>query len=351
MKERNSNIELLRLCSMMMIVVLHFLGHSRYVGGNIFSADVLIWNLMESLCISSTAIFVLISGYFGINFKIKGILKLYLSCAAWGIVGYAIYCSCANTPPAGLMKLFARLMPFTHGKWWFIITYLELYFLSPILNAAIEMFDKRKHMIAIIIFCFVTLYMGYCRETGEDTWGTSLSHFLWLYLIARYINRYINLQFIRKYRWIWLIVFATSVLVTFVLSIIGIKYSVPLCLRAYPYNSPWNTIAAISALLFALSFSFNNKTINWFASSSLSCYLFQEHLYFGPQVFYPIVGGWLLSLPIYGHYAILFPLAIAFMIPVMLMDKLLGVVLYKPILTVYDKIYERHVPLSLRKVF
>ena len=101
MKERNSNIELLRLCSMMMIMVLHFLGHSRYIGGNIFSADVLIWNLMESLCISSTAIFVLISGYFGINFKIKGILKLYLSCAAWGIVGYVIYCSCANTPPRG----------------------------------------------------------------------------------------------------------------------------------------------------------------------------------------------------------------------------------------------------------
>ena len=67
MKERNSNIELLRLCSMMMIMVLHFLGHSRYVGGNIFSADVLIWNLMESLCISSTAIFVLISGIFASN--------------------------------------------------------------------------------------------------------------------------------------------------------------------------------------------------------------------------------------------------------------------------------------------
>ena len=351
MKGRNSNIELLRLCSMMMIMVLHFLGHSRYASGNIFSVDTIVWNLMESLCISSTAIFVLISGYFGISFKIKGVLKLYLSCAVWGIVGYLLYCVCANTPPANLMKLFARLMPFTHGKWWFIITYLELYFLSPILNAAIEMFDKRKHMIAIIIFCFVTLYMGYCRETGEDTWGTSLSHFLWLYMIARYINKYVDLHSIRKYRRIWLIVFASSVLVTFVLSIIGIQYSVPLCLRAYPYNSPWNTIAAISALLFALSFSFYNKTINWFASSSLSCYLFQEHLYFGLQVFYPIVGSWLLSLSVFEHYAILFPLAIAFMIPVMLTDKLWSTIIYKPVLKIYDKLYTRFVPLSLRNVF
>jgi len=338
MKERNSNIELLRLCSMMMIMVLHFLGHSRYVSGNIFSADVLIWNLMESLCISATAIFVLISGYFGINFRIKGILKLYLSCAVWGVAGYVLYCYCANTPPVNLMKLFARLMPFTHGKWWFIITYLELYFLSPILNAAIEMFDKRKHMITILLLGFVTLYMGYCRETGEDTWGTSLSHFIWLYMIARYINKYINLQFIRKHRWTWLIVFVSSVLITFVLSILNIKHSVPLCLRAYPYNSPWNTIAAISALLFALSFSIESKAINWFATSSLSCYLFQEHLYFGHQVFYPIIGGWLISLPIYEHYAIIFPLALTFMIPVILIDKLWNILIYKPIMKLFNKL-------------
>ena len=35
----------------------------------------------------------------------------------------------------------------------------------------------------------------------------------------------------------------------------------------------------------------------------------------------------------------------------MLLDKLWGVVLYKPILRIYDKLYEKYVPQSLSKIF
>lgn len=40
------------------------------------------------------------------------------------------------------------------------------------------------------------------------------------------------------------------------------------------------------------------------------------------NMFYPALGAWLLGLPMFGRYAIIFPLAIATMIPVMLVDKL-----------------------------
>lgn len=346
MKARNSNIELLRIISMMMIMVLHFLGHSKNVWEGCISADMLLWNLNESLCISATAIFVLISGYFGIRFSFRKLLSLYLQCFIWGLLGYILYVLYTNNPMK-ITTLFARVLAFTHNKWWFINTYLELMFLAPLLNAAIEYFSKKQHLYFILLFACVTIYMGYCRETGEDVWGTSLSHFLWLYMIARYINKYVNLSVICRYRWGWFGGFITAVLITFGLSIVDIKFQVPCCLRAYPYCSPWNTMAAICALLFALSFSFKSMVVNWFASSSLSCYLFQETIYFGHQIFYPIVGGWLLSLPICGRYAILFPLAIGFMISVMLVDKLWSVLLYKPVLKIYDK----YVPQSLRKVF
>jgi len=351
MKTRNSNIELLRIISMMMIMVLHFLGHSKNVWEGGLSADMLIWNMNESLCISATAIFVLISGYFGIRFTFRKLLSLYLQCFIWGLVGYLLYALCANTPPVKLSTLFGRVFAFTHNKWWFVNTYLELIFLAPLLNAAIEYFNKKQHFYFIMLFACVTLYMGYCRETGEDTWGTSLSHFLWLYMIARYINKYIDLSLIRRYRWWWLCGFINMSVITFGLAILEAKYAVPCCLRPYPYCSPWTTIAAICALLFALSFTFKNKVVNWFASSSLSCYLFQESIYFGWLIMYPSIGAWLLSLSVFGHYAILFPLAVGFMIPVMLVDKLWSVVLYKPVLMIYDKLYEKYVPQTLRNIF
>lgn len=338
MVQRQSNIELLRLLSMLMIVIYHFNGHALATDAAFFSSEGIMWNLTHTLTISATSIFVLISGYFGINFRIKGVLKLYLRCAVWGVVGY-VFCSVfANAPSIELTKLFARLMPFTHGKWWFIVTYLELYFLSPILNAAIEMFDKCKHMVAILIFGFVTLYMGYCRETGEDTWGTSLSHFLWLYIIARYIYKYISFDSIRAKRWWWLAGFIMSSALTYGLAAIESQYAVPCCMRAYPYCSPWVLMGALCLLLVALSFHFESKTINWLASSSLSAYLIQDHLYFGSGLLYPMVGAWMMSMTLSVRYALLIPLSICFLLIVCVLDKVLEFCIYKQIICLYDKL-------------
>ena len=107
-------------------------------------------------------------------------------------------------------------------------------------------------MFVILIFGFVTLYMGYCRETGEDSWGTSLSHFLWLYMIARYIKLYVSIDSIRKYCWLWIAGFAVSSGLTFGLAILEGRYALPHFLWAYPYCSPWVLTGAISLLLFAL---------------------------------------------------------------------------------------------------
>ena len=264
MKTRASNIELLRIVSMLMICVLH-LCTSIKIDATSISSEWMLWNFNKSLTISATSIFVLITGYFGIRFSFRKVLSLYLQCFIWGLLGYLAYSICANTPPIKITTLFGRLLAFTHNKYWFIDTYLELMFLAPILNIAIEYFSKKQHLYFIMLFACVTIYMGYCRETGEDTWGTSLSHFLWLYMIARYINKYVDLSIIRHYRWLWLGGFAGMSVITFGLAILEAKFSVPCCLRPYPYCSPWTTIAAICALLFALSFTFESKIINWFA--------------------------------------------------------------------------------------
>lgn len=349
-KHRESNIELLRIVSMLMIVVWHFLVHA-HGGDSMSSVEWYMHDIGKVLTVSATSIFVLISGYFGIRFSFRKVLSLYLQCFIWGLIGYLLYAFCANTPPIKITTLFGRLLAFTHNKWWFINTYLELMFLAPLLNAAIEYFSKKQHLYFIMLFAGVTLYMGYCRETGEDTWGTSLSHFLWLYMIARYINKYGDLSFIQRCRWVWLSGFLGASLITFGLTILDAHFAIPVCLRPWPYCSPWTTIAAISALLFALSFTFESKVVNWFASSSLSCYLFQDGIYFGTLVLYPTLTAWLMSLPIVGRYAILIPLAIAFMLVVMLVDKVWGVVLYRPVLKIFDLFYEKYVPQSLRKVF
>lgn len=350
MQTRQSNIELLRLLSMLMIVIFHFNGHALTTAAPFFSEEGIAWNLTHTFTITATSIFVLISGYFGIHFKVKKVLNLYLRCFIWGMIGYLLYVVFTDNP-LKLSTFVARFMPFTHNKWWFVITYLELYFLSPLLNAAIEMFDKTKHMLFILLFGFVTLYMGYCRETGEDTWGTSLSHFLWLYMIARYINKYVSLNVIRKYQWIWLIGFIVSSGITFGLATLGAKYSVPVCLRAYPYCSPWVLIGALSLLLYALSFAFENQVVNWFASSSLSAYLLQDSIYFSTVVLYPSLAVYLMPFALPVRYTLLVGISIVWLMSTCIADKLCDIVIYKPIMRVYDYVYEKYASQSLRTIF
>lgn len=141
MKSRASNIELLRIVSMMMIMVLHFVCKVLDNEAPVGSMEWTLWNANKALTISATSIFVLISGYFGMRFTFRKLLSLYLRCFIWGFVGYLLYTFSANTHSVKITALFGRLFAFTHNKWWFVDTYLELMFLAPLLNAAIEYFN------------------------------------------------------------------------------------------------------------------------------------------------------------------------------------------------------------------
>lgn len=82
--ERNANIELLRILSMTMVLVLHCLSWSgalEYLEG----INYWVYWWLEALCIVAVDVFVLISGYFMIKsrFKLRNVFKI-----AWGGYGF-----------------------------------------------------------------------------------------------------------------------------------------------------------------------------------------------------------------------------------------------------------------------
>ena len=80
--ERNYGIDLFRFFSMLMIVILHVLGHGGVLhNGNSFVDKTLIY-FLEIMCIVAVNCFALISGYVNFNkkFSIKRLLYLWLQC-------------------------------------------------------------------------------------------------------------------------------------------------------------------------------------------------------------------------------------------------------------------------------
>lgn len=332
LNNRQSNIELLRLLSMLMIMVWHFNGHAICPNNS-----TIISNFFQSLTVPATTIFVLISGYFGIRFRVRSVFKLYLQCFIWGLVSYLLYCVCSHQPIG--IALLGRLFAFTHNKWWFIDCYLYLMFAAPLLNIAIENMSKKTYQHVLALCTFVVLYFGYCRRTGDDTWGTCALHFMYIYMVGRYIHEHVSIEAIHQKRWLWLSVFGGCSMVTFGLSLLALYYdSLPCWLAAYPYNSPWTMLAAISLLLFALSFEFENKVVNWLASSSLSGYLFQDSIYFGFKVLYPTIAVWAVAQPQIVTYTLLIPFSALFLFFVICADKGWLVVFIRPSLYLYDSV-------------
>jgi len=329
---RQSNVELLRLLSMLMIVVWHFNGHALNP-----SNSTIVSNAFQSLTVAATTIFVLISGYFGIRFRVRSVVKLYLQCFIWGLVSYLLCCIILDEPIGN--AILGRFFAFTHNKWWFIDCYLYLMFAAPLLNIAVENMSKKTYQYILALCTFVVLYFGYCRRTGDDVWGTCALHFMYIYMVGRYIHEHVSLDIVRQKRWMWLCVFGGCTLITFGLSLLALyKGNIPCCLAAYPYNSPWAMMAAISLLLFALSFEFESRAINWMASSSLAGYLFQDSAYFGFKLLYPAVALRAASHSQMEAYLLLIPISVIFLLSVICVDKLWQVSFIQPCLRLYDRV-------------
>lgn len=87
LKERTSNLELLRVILMLMIFVLHYiLGTNAIIESRIYSIDYYLINLIEALCIVSVNCFILLSGYFLVKFKFSKIIKLILQAKFYAVI-------------------------------------------------------------------------------------------------------------------------------------------------------------------------------------------------------------------------------------------------------------------------
>ena len=90
MKKRMANIELLRGLSMLMVVMLHFLGKGELLPtltGNMDATGYVAW-FMESLCIVAVNVYMLISGYFLVesSFKLGRLLSLMLQVIFYSVL-------------------------------------------------------------------------------------------------------------------------------------------------------------------------------------------------------------------------------------------------------------------------
>lgn len=333
--QRQSNIELLRIIAITMVLMLHFNLHGLHpdvLSSNpTFSWLSLEGNLIESFCIAAVNVFVLISGYFSIKLSVRSVLNLYIRCFMIGTVTYLAYILLSGDA-ISLSAIGGRFMAFTHNHWWFVISYIGLMAISPILNAGCDTLNKRMYQFVMILLSIVILYFGWWKHLEMTNDGYSLIHFVYLYILARYIKLHVAENTIIRYCWLWFVLFICTCII-----VIGLQYVVSRSM--FTYDNPLVIIAALLILLFFLSIPFQNRYVNWAAVSVFSAYLIQESPYLGKMWLYPNSAK-MFANGVCGGGAVLFViLTLATLVISIAIDKLCVM----PVIKLSNKIIEKYI--------
>lgn len=278
-KQRDSQIELLRIIAMSMILIHHFVVH-----GSGYS----LWNnglgFQNSFIIYGVDLFILITGYYGINIRWKTFLALTLTVVFFlSVEILALNCygavSGSHRGLSGIADLF-RVFKNPYGQWWFVSCYITLFIFAPILNLGLRAASKSQLRGAALI-CFV--YAVYAGMTNDYVWGAGrgLSVFMLMYIIGWWIR-------VDK-------PFQNLSIIALVIIFIGCSIVNGMCWNlsgglgkaySFSYLNIFCLIGSISVFLIFTRLSFRNRIINSIATASFGCYLLQEGI--GSNIIYTI---------------------------------------------------------------
>lgn len=273
---RDSNIELLRIVSMLMILTLH--SRFEYIQASydgIIDANHICKFLFEALSIVGVNLFVLISGYFGIQLKLKGIINL-----LWQIIYIAAICIIIRYG----ISLYSGIPLTFNLKWlfpvtnivWFVPCYIMLMLFSPVFNAFIEKTATRYLIIYttalyIISFYWTYIWINKIGGFGGYSWGW----FIILYITGSIIKRMNEnhcLPSKRKSIFGYLIATGLLVFIAFIQSITPISRGRDLM---WDYSNPIIYFSSISLFVFFITppQMGTSKVINWLAKSAFAVLL------------------------------------------------------------------------------
>ena len=278
---RASNFELLRILAMLLILVLHanFLTFRFPSQVAIHTRPLLalgqVWS--EALAIVGVNVFILISGYFAIRARIKGIVSLLFQALFYT---FGVYCTLVllGVEPFGKSELIGSLMPLNRKAEWFLPTYLGLMLFSPLLNAFAQHTDERGLRHFLLLFFLIEFLLGFMNDQLEVKDGYSLFSFAGIYLVGRYLRLYPERikgwrgrSFLFAYIGITLAQSLALILYAYI-SKESIMAS-PLTYKFLRYVSPINIFASILLFLSFSRLQLQSKVINWISSSTLAVYL------------------------------------------------------------------------------
>ncbi|MDO4294119.1 MAG: acyltransferase [Eubacteriales bacterium] len=312
-RERQANLEALRILAMVMVVTAHLMNH-----GNLITlaqpgtaSYYLVWTLfgVSFVCIN---LYLLISSYFLVEsrFSVGKLVRLILQVFFYSF-GITLLFWLFTDVPKEPKYLVYSVLPVASDFYWFVSMYVGMYLLSPLMNRLVRSMSKRQLCCAALLSLgLVSVWPNiiYFSSALNTAGGVSISWFLTLYLCGAYLRLYYRPDG-RFGSWLWK-AFAALLLIPASRFIIEALLATPLQKISilddlmwgysvfYNYSSILVTLASILLFLAFLNLRIapgkGAAVINTVAGAAFGVYLIHDHYYIREKLWSRIDGGaWL----------------------------------------------------------
>lgn len=268
-------MELLRIVSMLMVLAVRIDGASLglpELGGDIAALTPrTAWQLgFEALAIVGVNCFTLISGYFGIRLRLRGVASYLFQCVFYAV---GIYTAVGLSFPSQFSWTgwAESWMVLTHTDLWYVPAYFGLMLLAPLINAGFDALSRREAGILTSAFALFNVWAGWWWAGSFNPTGYTLVQLVLMYMVGRYAGRHGLLGS-------WQ---GRGGVVRFGLAYLLLSAAIALhaCRNpsmAYAYNSPLVMLSSVALLLMFSRMRLTSSAINAVARSAFAVYLIHK---------------------------------------------------------------------------
>ena len=290
---RNYGIDLLRIVSMIMVVILHILSQGGMIEqlSHLSVKHCVVW-FMEIAAYCAVNCYALISGFtgYGRKFKPSGIVSLWFQVIFYTVGITVLFKLFSNTTYIGIYKLISSFLPVTFNYYWYFTAYFALFFITPVLNHIVETLSEKR--LFILIITLVSVFSIFSTMVGNlfsnDIFNINDGYsFIWLailYIIGAFIKKR-EFGFKIKSR-IWVITYFICVLITLFVTIfipvVTNKFNIFIIFDKIliNYASPTILLCAISLLIIFAKLNLKEmccKLVSFFSTASFAVYIIHVH--------------------------------------------------------------------------
>lgn len=296
-KERNANIDIIKLVSMFLVVVIHIsgmgIGTTEHASGatHVF---VKVVNAFSYCCID---VFAMVSGYLMCEKQKKAnrLIRLWADVFFYSIAGFAVVFLISRDNTLTAIHALSYLFPIVSQKYWYMSIYFALYFMIPFYNKLIYALDKRTHAwILLIMLTGISVISTMLNRDSFNISGNISCSFAWIsimYFLGAYIKKYgLNLS---KKKCFVLIVISEFLICASDLILVRYRTLFGNAIVLKKYSSFAVVALSIAVFVFVLNMKLKvgpkmSRVIKSFSVASLAVYLTHTH----PDIFYRwIVNG------------------------------------------------------------